>query len=65
MRMVGVPYHPDYAELATEDYMFQANEIVSQLKKERVVGVTPEKEVVAIIAYLHKLGRDIHPGNNK
>lgn len=60
MLMLGVPYPEDYAEKAGADYMKQANKISADLKASGV-DVEPTKEVVAIIAYLHKLGRDISP----
>lgn len=58
MRSVGVPYADNYEEKANEDLMFQANKIVSDLKAGGV-DAKPTSEVVAIIAYLHRLGFDI------
>jgi len=37
---------------------------VAELKASGV-EVTADKEIVAMIAYLHKLGRDISPANQK
>jgi cytochrome c oxidase cbb3-type subunit I/II len=64
MRSLGVPYPDGYEEMAVEDYMKQAEEIVSDLEASGVT-IDAGKEIVAMIAYLHKLGRDISPANNK
>jgi len=47
-----------YKKIANNDYMLQAAKIVDELKLSGIT-VEPQKEVVALIAYLHKLGRDI------
>ena len=64
MRMVGVPYPEGYDQKAIEDYKLQAQKIVDELKVSGVV-VEPDKEIIAVIAYLHKLGRDISPAGQK
>jgi cytochrome c oxidase cbb3-type subunit I/II len=58
MQTLGVPYAKDYDKQAVADYRDQAGKIVSELKAAGV-EVAPDKEIVAMIAYLHKLGRDI------
>ncbi|RNI21795.1 cytochrome-c oxidase, cbb3-type subunit I [Rufibacter latericius] len=55
---LGTPYEPGYAERANEDLLRQAREITAELKKENI-EVKPEKEIVALIAYLQRLGTDI------
>lgn len=60
MQMLGVPYAEGYDEKALEDYKLQADKIVANLK-ESGVEVEYNKQVIAIIAYLHKLGHDISP----
>jgi len=58
MRTLGVPYPKGYDQLANADLMKQATEIAENLKKEKIE--TPaNKEVIALIAYLQRLGRDI------
>ena len=64
MSMLGVPYSKDYDKKAISDYGVQAQQIVDELKLSGVV-IAPDKEMVALIAYLHKLGRDISPANQK
>lgn len=63
MRTLGVPYAEGYQNQAVADYQKQAQGIVNELK-ESGIEVAPDAEIVAIIAYLHKLGRDISPANN-
>jgi cytochrome c oxidase cbb3-type subunit I/II len=58
MQTLGVPYAKDYDKQAVADYRDQAGKIVADLKAAGV-EIAPDKELVAMIAYLHKLGRDI------
>jgi cytochrome c oxidase cbb3-type subunit I/II len=58
MQKLGVPYPAGYDKVANEDLVKQANEIASDLKKNSV-GVKPDKEIIAVIAYLQRLGTDI------
>jgi cytochrome c oxidase cbb3-type subunit I/II len=58
MQTLGVPYPEGYAEKAVEDLKIQGQAIADDLKKANI-DVEPTSEVVAVIAYLHKLGRDI------
>ncbi len=60
MRTLGVPYEKGYEKEAKADLMKQAEGIVAELKKDGY-KVEPDKEIVAMIAYLHKLGRDLKP----
>jgi cytochrome c oxidase cbb3-type subunit I/II len=64
MQTMGVPYGEGYAEKAIADYQAQAQTIVDELKVSGV-EIDPDKELVAVIAYLHKLGKDISPANQK
>ena len=58
MQTLGVPYAPGYDLKANADLDAQANEIVASLKKDKII-TTKDKEIVALIAYLQRLGRDI------
>lgn len=60
MRTVGVPYEKGFENIAEQEYDKQAEEILGKLK---AAGIKANKrtEIVALIAYLHKLGRDIEP----
>tara|TARA_Y100000589_G_scaffold332298_1_gene391371 strand:- start:52690 stop:54864 length:2175 start_codon:yes stop_codon:yes gene_type:complete len=59
MRTLGVPYPEGYEAIAMDDYMKQAQKIAGNLKKEIDVEINPNKEIVALIAYLQRLGTDI------
>jgi cytochrome c oxidase cbb3-type subunit I/II len=54
----GVPYPKDYYLVANADLMKQANDIVADLKKDEI-EVAPDREIIALIAYLQRLGKDI------
>ena len=58
MQSLGVPYPEGFDKIAVDNYMKQAKVIVDDLKNSGV-EVEPTKEIIAVIAYLHKLGRDI------
>jgi cytochrome c oxidase cbb3-type subunit I/II len=58
LRTVGVPYPADYEELATAELELQARRIADNLKVEGV-EVSPDTEIVALIAYIQRLGTDI------
>jgi cytochrome c oxidase cbb3-type subunit I/II len=58
MRTMGVPYEEDYHLRANEDLMKQAQSIVDNLKKDNL-DTHPTSEMVALIAYLQRLGTDI------
>lgn len=58
MRKLGVPYAPGYEEQALADLQEQANAIAEDLKKDGVETL-PDREIIALIAYLQRLGADI------
>lgn len=58
MMTMGVPYEKGYDQLANADLMKQAEEITTNLKSEKIM-TTPNKEIIAVIAYLQRLGKDI------
>jgi cytochrome c oxidase cbb3-type subunit I/II len=59
LRTIGVPYEEGYEETANTDLDKQAAQIVNRLKSEGAEGVSPDAEIVALIAYLQRLGTDI------
>jgi cytochrome c oxidase cbb3-type subunit I/II len=63
MQTLGVPYPEGYDEEAVDDLKKQAQDIVDDLKNSGI-EIEPTKEMVAVIAYLHKLGRDISTDSN-
>ena len=58
MQKLGVPYEKGYENIANQDLHKQATEIAENLKKDNL-NVKPDKEIIAIIAYLQRLGTDI------
>jgi cytochrome c oxidase cbb3-type subunit I/II len=58
MQTLGVPYQEDYDEDALNDLYRQAEEISLRLN-ETGVEVEPDREIIALIAYLQRLGVDI------
>jgi cytochrome c oxidase cbb3-type subunit I/II len=63
MRTLGVPYAPLYEQQANADLQKQAEQISANLVKENIT-VSSDKEIIALIAYLQRLGTDIKVGNN-
>ncbi|MEQ9117104.1 cytochrome-c oxidase, cbb3-type subunit I [Fulvivirga sp.] len=59
LRTIGVPYEEGYDQTANDDLDKQAKEIAARLKAEDNIEVVPETEIVALIAYLQRLGTDI------
>ena len=47
-----------------DELLWQADQIVAELKLSGI-EIEPTKEMVAMIAYMHKLGRDIEPNTNQ
>ena len=58
MRTLGVPYEEGYEDKAIEDMMKQADEITARLKVENI-ETDPNLDIIALIAYLQRLGTDI------
>lgn len=62
LRQLGTPYEEGYEYIANDDLMVQAKRIAKSLKD---AGIEQEgverKEIVALIAYLQKLGTGIEP----
>ncbi|MES1222750.1 MAG: cytochrome-c oxidase, cbb3-type subunit I [Bacteroidota bacterium] len=58
MQTLGVPYPKDYDRIANAELMHQADSITANLKKDKI-DTPPNAEIVAVIAYLQRVGRDI------
>jgi cytochrome c oxidase cbb3-type subunit I/II len=58
LRTIGVPYATDYEELANTDLEKQATDIAGSLKADGI-EVAEDVEIIALIAYLQRLGKDI------
>ncbi|MBS1741928.1 MAG: cytochrome-c oxidase, cbb3-type subunit I [Bacteroidetes bacterium] len=58
MQTLGVPYDKGYDQQANADLMNQARSISGNLQNDSI-RISPNKEVIAVIAYLQRLGTDI------
>jgi cytochrome c oxidase cbb3-type subunit I/II len=58
MRKLGVPYPEGYENIAVADLQKQADGIADNLKSEKIKA-DRNKEIIAVIAYLQRLGTDI------
>ncbi len=58
MQRLGVPYPKDYDKQAVADMKAQAAGIAADLQNQNAPA-DPDKEIVALIAYLQRLGTDI------
>lgn len=59
MQKLGVPYTDQEYKMAVEDLKSQAEEIATELNKDPNIKVKSDKEIIALIAYLQRLGTDI------
>lgn len=58
MQTLGVPYPEGYDAQANAELMAQANKIKDNLKKDKI-ETAADAEIVALIAYLQRVGVDI------
>jgi cytochrome c oxidase cbb3-type subunit I/II len=58
MRSIGVPYPEGYEKVANDDLQKQAEQITADLQNAGAPAM-PNKEIIALIAYLQRLGTDI------
>ena len=58
MRTLGVPYAENYEKIANSDLNKQALGISENLKKDNI-KVKEDREIIALIAYMQRLGTDI------
>lgn len=59
MQTLGVPYTDEQYKNAVEDLKAQSEEIANELNKDPNINVSSDKEIIALIAYLQRLGTDI------
>jgi cytochrome c oxidase cbb3-type subunit I/II len=58
MMTMGVPYPAGFDKMANADLIKQADGIVANLAKDKI-GIKNNKEIIALIAYLQRVGTDI------
>lgn len=64
LRTVGVPYEVGYENSANNDLDKQANGIVQSLSNDNI-SINSDAEIIALIAYLQRLGMDIKVSSAK
>ncbi|HPH84470.1 MAG TPA: cytochrome-c oxidase, cbb3-type subunit I [Ferruginibacter sp.] len=64
MQSLGVPYEKGFDKIANAALMEQAATITNNLKSDSI-RISPNKEVIAVIAYLQRLGVDISKPQNQ
>jgi cytochrome c oxidase cbb3-type subunit I/II len=57
MRIIGVPYKPEQIQGAAAAAQAQAQELVADLQAQGLSGVQHDSQLVALIAYLQRLGQ--------
>ena len=65
LQFLGVPYSDEDISSSVQDLEQQAQTIVAELKQQQVQGEPDlvKKEIIAVIAYLQRLGTDIKAGS--
>ena len=64
MQSLGVPYPEDYDQIANDDLMNQAQKIAQGIR-ESGFEVDDQKEIIAMIAYIQRLGLDTFLANGQ
>ncbi|MCP4457374.1 MAG: cytochrome-c oxidase, cbb3-type subunit I [Cytophagales bacterium] len=60
MQTLGVPYPEGYDQQALADAEKQAQEISDRLKQQDQIDMAKDAEIIALIAYLQRMGTDIN-----
>ena len=61
LKKLGTPYSDEQLAGAASDYAAQAARVVANLATQGKPGADPDSEIVALIAYLMRLGRNLEP----
>ncbi len=62
MQYLGVPYPAGYDKIANDDLKIQAEKIASGLKAQGI-DVAANRQIIALIAYIQRLGSDVGNSN--
>jgi cytochrome c oxidase cbb3-type subunit I/II len=65
LKKLGTPYTDEQIAKAAADYRAQADVVLANLAKKEKTGAKQDTEIVAVIAYLMRLGRNLEPANGK
>jgi cytochrome c oxidase cbb3-type subunit I/II len=61
LKRLGTPYSDEQLARADADYLAQADTVITNLAAQGKTGADRESEIVALIAYLMRLGRNLEP----
>jgi cytochrome c oxidase cbb3-type subunit I/II len=61
LKRLGTPYTAEQIAGAADDYRAQADTVVANLAAAGKTDAEPDREIVALIAYLMRLGRNLEP----
>lgn len=65
MQTLGVPYEEEFDAKAIDNLKAQASEIANELKEQGISDADANKEIIALIAYLQRLGTDVEKAETK
>ena len=65
LKKLGTPYTDAQVQDAAADYRTQAGVVVANLAAQGKTGAEADSEIVALIAYLMRLGRNLEPANKQ
>jgi cytochrome c oxidase cbb3-type subunit I/II len=65
LKKLGTPYTDAQLQNAVADYRTQADVVVANLAAQGKTGAEADSEIVALIAYLMRLGRNLEPANKQ
>ncbi len=65
MQTLGVPYAEGYDQRALQDAESQAQQISDRLKQQDQIEIIKDAEIIALIAYLQRMGTDISKSSNQ
>ncbi|MFN8825773.1 MAG: cytochrome-c oxidase, cbb3-type subunit I [Planctomycetota bacterium] len=65
LKKLGTPYSDEQIAKAAADYRAQADVVIGNLAKKEKTGAKQDTEIIAVIAYLMRLGRNLEPANGK
>ena len=65
LRKLGTPYTDEQVDNALADYQEQAGRVVANLAVQGKANADPDSEIVALVAYLMRLGRNLEPAQTQ
>ena len=65
LKKLGVPYTDAQIAAAVADYQTQADAVVASLKSKGKSDAIADREIVALIAYLRRLGNNLEPAKTQ